>query len=64
MDAYILPLFVHLDPLARQVTEFLVHVVAKSLARLADYAENGVLADLEHSAHRIDRRSFTERGED
>ena len=55
-----LPLFIHLDSDARQVTEVSVHVISERFAGLTDDTQNRVLTYMEHSSNGINRRAFAE----
>ena len=60
VDAHILPLLIHLDPLARQITEIPVHVIRHCFAGLFYQPQNRVFSDPVHPAHGIDRRPFAQ----
>jgi len=64
MLADILPLLVKFQTGAWQVAKLAAHVVRQRFPRLGDNAENGILADREHPADGINRRSFGEHRKD
>src|SRR6266480_6759512 len=49
MGADKLPLLIHFDSDARQITKVYVHVICKRFASLTNYAKNSVFTRLEHA---------------
>ena len=63
VTADILPLLIHFDSDARQITKVHVHVIGERFASLANDSQNGVLPDVKHSRDCVDWRALAECGQ-
>ncbi len=60
VTADVLPLFIHLDSDARQITKVFVHIIRECFAGVTNDAKHGMFSGFEHACNRIDRRAFAE----
>src|SRR6266478_3512104 len=57
----VLPLLIHFDSEARQITKVCVHVISERFACFTNDAKDGVLPDVKHSPDCIDWSAFAKR---